>query len=351
MTDPQLSRVLAAGVELLTDLVRERAEPGDALARVDALARRAPGVDIDVVWERPDVLGDRHYDLLIRRGERTISLSVCAAADVPWAMRGVTRGSEKDVLRVNGEAVNVAEAIAALDVAWRELDVATQLVDQALLRQLVARRAVPGGELGIGPDGAFVVEPGELEVAFDEFRLRHGLESSEALSAWLERRGWTFAQLEGRVRAVAVRDRVRRAVTADAVEPHFAAYRHEYDRVDVLRVGPLGDDDVAELRRSPGLIHVVAERAFLRDPAVAIGHASYARHQLAPAMASALFGTPIGHVAGPFDREMARVLRVSPAVLDHSMRRVVEERLFAEWLAEQRRDAEVEWMWAGAAGA
>jgi len=347
MPDAELSRALSAGADLLAELARERVAPGEALARVAALGRDFPDVRLDLVWECSDPMGDRHYDLLLRQGGHVASLSVCVAADVPWPLRAVTRFSEKDVVSVNGQLVTVTDAVTALDFAWRELDIAGHLVDQALMRQLITAKAVPGVTIAVDFDGSFVLDEDELQHEFDEFRRRRGLESGEALESWMALRGLTVEQLESHVQGAAARNRVRRGVVRGAVGAHFEAHTRDYDRVDVVRAGPLGDDLIAELRRDPQRIFAVAERAFLAGVAVEVGYATYFRHQLAPDMAAALFAAEPGAVVGPFDGEVARLLRVRPASLDAEVERAIEDRLFASWMADRRKEARIEWLWGG----
>ena len=345
MPDTDLTRALAAGADLLAELARDRATPTDALARTAALAEGLDGVRLDLVWEHSDIQGDRHYDLLVRHGGHTASLSVCVATDVPWPLRGVTRWSEKDVVTVNGHLVSVSDAITALDFAWRELDIAGHLVDQALIRQLLIAKAIPGVSLTVGLDGTYEVDGDEVQAAFDDFRRRRGLDSAEALDAWMAVRGLTLEQLEDHARATAARDRLRREVTTSSIGAHFEAHTADYDRVDVLRASPLDQLAIDEIRRDPSRILPVAGRAFLAGTPVDVGYATYFRHQLAPDVAAAMFGAEPGTVVVPFDGEVAQVLRMRPATLDADVRSSVEERLYTSWLAARRSEARIEWLW------
>jgi putative peptide maturation system protein len=349
--DPALGHALAAGAELLAVLHRDRVDADDAMARLAALRRRLGGVELDLVWEAPDLVGDRHYDLLIRHGGLAVSVSACASTDVPWPMRGAMRWSEKDVVIVNGEAVTVGEVITALDFTWRDLDVARHLVDQALLRQLIAGRRLPGVDLHIGLDGAFEIGDDDLQATFDAFRVRRGLEDPDAFAAWLAVRGLELGQLEPHVRGEAARRHVRRAVVGAAVGPHLEAHARDYDRVDALRVGGLAAADIAAARAEPGRLQAIVEQAFLRGQPIDIATATFVRHELAPAVADVLFGAEPGALVGPLDDgQVARVLRVRPARPDE-VRDLAEERLFAAWLAERRAAAHIEWLWGPAADA
>ena len=52
-----------------------------------------------------------------------------------------------------------------------------------------------------------------------------------------------------------------------------------------------------------------------------------------------------GSLVGPFDGEVAQVLRTRPASLDADVRSSIETRLYASWLAARRSEARIEWLW------
>ena len=290
--------LLDAAAELLCDH-----DPHGALTRLRA---RHPGHRLHLLAEEEAYDGSIHYALLIRRPDGvTLSLSAAAGAGLPWALRGAARAREFDLLAVNGVRVAVADALATVDALFDDPELLRSLIDACLIGQAIEEQGIE-------------VSDAELQDTADAFRRAKGLHSGEATRAWLAERSLTAGRFAELIDDLARTRALRALVAGDGVDAWFAEHGHE---LDVVTVAYADVDDPAELAADPLAAIVSAHRA---------GRAGGIRKR---------------H-AGTMDFEgHAIVLDRTPAVLDDKTRETVERRLFADWLAEQRRSAHVEWFW------
>ncbi|MET7426368.1 TIGR04500 family putative peptide maturation system protein [Dactylosporangium sp. NPDC005555] len=311
---------------LLTDAVEllRAATPDLAGTRaaVGALRARHPGSGLRLLWQREAYDGSVHYDLLLREPDAggTVSLSWCPDDDLPWPLRGVQRGGEMLLVRVDGVALEVADAVAYLDVLWRSQPLRDRLVDAC-----VVRAAIDGDEL----------DDEDLQVAADAFRRARDLLTPEATRAWMERERLSDEQFEDLVTHQALVARLRARVTAGA-GPGSGSGAARHDRLRIVRVERPSAAEAERLAAAPDLLAAAAA-----DFAAGTGPAptleTVTRAELPDA-------GEVGSVVGPIataDRFLvAAVLAVEPATADS-----VSRALFAEWLAERRAAARVEWNW------
>ena len=315
---------LADTVEYLATLHNERIEPSEARQRLRALQSRHPDVRFHLIWEREAYDKALHYDVLVRRPDAsTISMSVCAATDVPWPLRGAHRWTDAELLRVNSHVLNVQQAIACLDFIWDEAPVVTRLIDACLIDAELAANPVP-------------ITDEELQAGVDAFRRAKGLCSGEATQRWMEARSMTHAQLEALVTDSLAIQKLRRRITADRVETYYAAHR---DELDVVNVARFECDDVETARRLRQLIrdgeldfYRAAEQQF-------VSACSQRRAPSAPTFAT------LRHRDVQSDHSVVRVLSREPSSLDDDTRAFIEAHLFDEWLSQRRATARIEWYW------
>ena len=336
----------------LQGLVGERADPDVALRRLTPVRDRHPGTSIDVVWEDQAFDGSMHYDALIRPpGGRTISLSVCAATELPWPLRGLQRWRDSDLLRVNGIALPVASAIAQLDVLWEKTQLMQRLVDSCLIEEALRRSPVE-------------VNDDDVQAALDAMRRGRRLYTIADTEAWMKSTGMTWQTLEETATNLARAAKLRDRVVGDRVESTFAHNRAAFDTIAFALVQVSSQRRAAELAetvRNGGVTLLdAAQRAFLLSAGEGLQPVlrRLRRHQLGAEfgrevpmalgdVAAADFeaGRVIGPVATADSFLLVQVLALEPAELDDRVRAAVKVKLFDDWLAERRRAAKIEWFW------
>ncbi|WP_433415529.1 TIGR04500 family putative peptide maturation system protein [Microtetraspora malaysiensis] len=323
MTD---GRMLAEAIDMLG--------AGTAGHDLDGFRARYPGARVRLVAQREEYDGSLHHALLIKeRDGATISLSWCPDRALPWPLRGVHRAGEHLLLRVNGVETPVARAIACLDFIWDESRLADRLVTDSLVREVLEEEPEP-------------LTDAELQGAMDAFRRARGLLTGGAVRAWMDRNHISHHELEELVVLEASVARLRSRVAAGRVEDWFAAHGYEFD---VARVARVEFTEGPRVPAADGFLDA-AERAFA-DGMARPGEvfATLRRGELSPETAGRVFGAAPGTVTGPFATEhghlLIKVLAVEPAVLDGTVRDLVERRIFAEWIERRRSTAKIEWFW------
>jgi putative peptide maturation system protein len=335
--------LLADALEYLTGLDRDGADPATASERLAGLRRRYPETRIRLVWQREEYDGTLHYDLLLAGpGRGTTSLAYCPDRALPWPLIGGQWAGDRVLLRVDGVAVEIDEVIAQLHVL-RDDPVADRLVAGSVIRQELAAEPV-------------TLTAAELQEAMDAFRRARGLLTAADTERWLSRRGLTHPELERQVAAEAAVERLRVRIVAGRVEQYFAQHRRQLDAVRLWRVSfaaaVAAGNALAEITAGAGTLQVL-EEAYARGVDVTLPGrlAVVRRDELTDAQAAAVFDAVPGATLGPFEAgdryEILRVLAHRPATLDQATERLIERRLFTEWLDRRVAGARVEWFWRG----
>lgn len=312
-------------------------KPRDAQVLLRTVAARHPGLPMELVWEEESYDGSLHYDVLVRgKDGTTLSVSLNNDGALPWPLRGVRRWSDADLAQVNGRILKIQEAVGFLDVLWNEAPVMERVVNVCLLRDELDQHPVE-------------LSDEELQSGMDLFRRAHKLHDAAETLRFMKERGLSHERLEQLVGDHLTVEHIRKRVTAGSVEKWFEAHRDELDLAQVARITFTDDADARRVHR-----HIVsheiefleaAQRRFLAGSTAPIFASVRRRDGVDPA----IFGAAAGAVLPPM-REgesfvVTRVLAVTPAKLDDATRTLVEEILFAEWLAERRRAARVTWFW------
>ncbi|MGI5240494.1 TIGR04500 family putative peptide maturation system protein [Dactylosporangium sp. CA-139066] len=307
--------LLTEAVELLRAAAAEKFERAEVRARVDALRARHPEAGLRLLWQREEYDGSLHYDLLVRQPATdagVVSLSWCPDDTLPWPLRGVQRGGEMLLVRVNGFELDVADAIGFLDLLWQDAALRDRLVDTCLVR------------LALDADGT-ELDDAALQEAADAFRRARGLLTLEDTRAWMARERLSDQQFEDLVAHQAGVARLRERVTAGRVDAELAADPGRYEQLRLVRVEAADEAAAARLAAAPDLLAAAAA-----DFTAGVGPApvlmTVTRADLEPVLAG--------------DFVVTAVLGVQPAT-----REAVSRRLFADWLAEQRAAARIEWNW------
>jgi putative peptide maturation system protein len=287
------------------------------------------------------------YELLLHEtgGADTVVIAHCPDLGAPWAMRGVQRHSEADLVKVDGTMVRVDQAIQLMDFLWDDVHMANGLVDASLLQQAYEEHQIH-------------VSDDDLQAAMDDFRRRRGLRTREQTLDWLHRHGTTQERLEFFVADRARRDLLRDRVTRDGLEAWFEAHREALASV-VLAVVEMADGAQAQALRDragdteAGLFRAACDRLVgLAGSAASHGQELLQvrrRWELPAALAREAFSRPMGTVIGPVEDDgvfrVACVIARHAAVLDDETHEHARRRMFDAWLDERRRRATIEWYW------
>lgn len=299
-----------------------RAAQGLPLATVQHqfrdLRARHPGVELELLWER------QSYDILLRPpGGGTISLGYAADHTVPWLLRNACHSHECDVATVNSRLIDIQTVVGYLDIVWNDARLLDQMVDDQLIDEAVE-------QLGIEPSRE------DIDAAVLEFRTARGLFRADDAIRWMHDHGITQERLEWIVSRDSAARALRRHVVTDAqVEARLTS---DFDTVRIARF---------RADRCDGEFFAAAQAHFAAGGNCDRFFTVLTRRDLTPEQAAMIFGAAPGSTLAGVPSgdgfDVVHILAFVPAQAHD-----VERAIFAEWLAERRKTARVEWFWGNA---
>jgi putative peptide maturation system protein len=336
-----VSLELAAGaaVSLLRE-VRGRL-PVDTQARVRELAMRFAPLLIDLLPERDRFSGQLDHGLLIRGATETVYVTCRGVAATPWLLHQVHDFREGDLLHVDGESLSVGEAVAALDELLAYTPLRERLIDTCIINRHLKQRE-------------YQISDTELQSEVDRLRRRRGLISAEETERWMRAHGVSHARLEAMAAAAARVRRLRHELCAAEIESWYHDHRAELTRAALIRLWFANDGQARRaLPRSD--FFALANQLLAEDLRSGARVHRLDTQVVARCEVEAAFGAEVferaGGIVGPQTTAegafLAYVSAIEPArELDAETRDLIERRLFAGWLCDQRERACVEWNWA-----
>ena len=356
MTDAPVARsghaALADALDFLLAAQRDGLDLPAAQQRLATLRERHPDVGMDLLWEAERYASVLHYDVLLRPpGGGTVSLGVAPERAVPWLLRTAQHSHECDVARVNSQTLDIQTVVSYLDLLWGDTRLMEQMVDDILIDEGIAEHGIEAS-------------PGEAQRALDELRASLGLHSAADTVRWMERHNVSHDRLEWiasrNSNAAALRERV---VSEDAVTRYLEQQAANLDTVQMARFrvpsAAAAGDAVAAIRQGRSDFFELAQQCFLETGTDGVRggagrlFATATRGSLSASQAQQLFGAKPGEVVGPVDSgdgyDVVRIFAVTRArPADPTARAAARSTLFADWLAERRQRARVEWFWGNA---
>jgi putative peptide maturation system protein len=327
---------------VLTDVMARQLPPDEATLHLQAIAERHPDAVVELVWEDQAFDNSLHYDALIRPpgADQTISVSVCPDGALPWALRGLQRWRDSELLRVNNITMAVEEAIAQLDMLWQKSALMQRLIDSCIIEGELQRRNVQ-------------VSPEDVQATLDSMRRRRGLFTAAQLKTWLFDSGMTLNALQDMALKIARANRLRDLIVGAETASYFEAHRAAFDQIklSVLEVDTLAiaEEIAARVRRQGVPLMEVAHRRLMSTASAQFSFRSDVRHALETEYQVSDFAAESVHVvAGEQVCLVLEVLAVEPVLTNPATAQAVKAKLFQDWLAEQRRTARIEWFWGDA---
>jgi putative peptide maturation system protein len=333
------SAAICAIAEYVQSITLRQPSHEDAQAELSALTEAWAGLRARVVSSCEEYDSSRHFDVLLSDADGTYTVSFAAADGLPWPLRGVHRWNEGDLLRVNGTTLRVQQAIASLDFLWERDDLLDHLVNVCLVDDELAARA------------PFPVDDVDLQARLDEFRRARGLFTAADTHQWLARHGVSHRQLERRLADALRVELLAEQVVGDAVADYLRG-RANLGIFPAMLASARSQEDLHELT------HRAADLAsWLTWAVTPCGDRREVRcyridaFEATPSLAVlASDDVPVGTVSQVFPHKEAyvRACKLGPTEQPEpspELTRRMRDRLFADWLAERRRCADVEWYW------
>jgi putative peptide maturation system protein len=337
-----INSAVADIIDCLDEISTTQMPPPQALAHFHGVRARHAQTSIELVWEDQSFDGSLHYDALVRpAGEnKTVSISVCPDDALPWALRGLHRWRDSDLLRVNGVTMAVEQAVSQLDVLWEKAPLMQRLIDSCIIEGELQRRNIE-------------VDAADAQAAFDTMRRRRGLFTVQALQTWLRDSGASMATLQDLATKRARATKLRQVIVGNDVEAYFATHSREFDEIKIacfeshsLEIAQRIADEV---RQSRATLAAAAQDAFVKGLGTELTFRTVARRSLHADVGLAEAADGDVQVIERDGRSIVtQVLAIQPAEHSPATLARVTSALFQEWLAVQRSAARIEWFWGDA---
>lgn len=334
------SVAICAIAKYVRSVTLRQASDEDARAELGALAESWTGLRIRLVSSCEEYDSSRHFDVLLADADGTYTVGFAPPDGLPWPLRGVHRWSEGDLVRVNGTTLRIQQAVACLDFVWERDDLLDHLVNVCLVEEELAARE------------PFPVSDTDLQVRLDEFRRARGLFTAADTHEWLAQHGISHRQLEQRLADALRMELLAEQVVGNAVTDYAEANKSELGIFPVMLASARAHEDLHELRRRTA------------DPAGWLTWAATPNGNMREVRCcriDAFDASPSLSVLASDDVQVGTVSQVFPHQDGHALAckigpteppepgteltSRVRDRLFADWLAERRRHADVEWYW------
>lgn len=240
--------------------------------------------------------------------------------------------------KVNGETLSLRALVTRARARNQ-----TQFVEDSITAALVRDAA---NQLGIE------VTKNDVQQAANEFRERNGLVKADDAIRWLNERGLTVQDWQEVLQEDVLLAKFKKARFGPKVPSYFAEHKLEFDCATIARIVVSSEGLASEILlqlREEGAVFEDMARKYSTDRQTK-DHGGYVgrvtRKDLGSIASSAVFGAKAGAFQGPFkvgkEFHVIRVIDLQPAVLDEETRLAVENKMFASWLADARKKANVE---------
>jgi putative peptide maturation system protein len=322
---------------------REQLDGQTVRERLRQLQSALPDATLDIVSERENIGGDVTYCLLMSHGESVYSICCTRQHALPWQLRGATNADANELLTVNGYTVTVEHAIHLLDFVWEREDVATRMIDMALLAHEIDRR----------PTG---LSDSELADMLSTFYSDRSLGTAEAQAEWRDSRGLTEQRLVRLLEEAIVRHQVERTLVEAQYDAEWRDHAPDYLGIRVMQATIpqycLRQTEELLQKNSQGrsiscIVNQLAKGISYRYP-FRIECADLLRHEI-ESNADDVFGQSEGAVLlvrmATSEVRLMEIVGHEAEMSDATLERRIVRRLMDQWYRNQRRVARIEWHW------
>lgn len=187
----------------------------------------------------------------------------------------------------------------------------------------------------------------EILEAVTRWREANSLYQASEVTAWLEERSLSMADLADLARVEVLKERVRNHVAAGKVERYFAEHRSRFEEVALSQiiVNERGIARELKFKLMEGEAFFLLARTFSTEESSRLGGGYIGRKgraQLPLAIAMQAFGPPPGTIVGPLEIGkkfyVVKIEEVYPAELNADTRVRIEQILFEDWLTSRRKE-------------
>jgi putative peptide maturation system protein len=337
----QTSTAICAIADYIRSATLRQPPDEDARAELSALTATWDNLRARIVSSREEYDSSQHFDALLTDAEGTYTVSFAPADGLPWPLRAIHRWSEGDLVRVNGTTLRIQQAVACLDFVWERDDLLEHLINVCLVEEELATRE------------PFPVGDSDLQARLDAFRRARGLFAAADTHEWLAHHGISQRQLERRLADELRVELLAEQTVGNAVADYLKAHKSEFGIFPAMLASAPSQEDLQDLDPT------MDPASWLTWAVTPGAHSREVRCQRIgafdappPLAALASDDIPVGTVSEIFLHGNAHTIAckigpTEPSEPGPELTTRVRDHLFANWLAERRRHADVEWYWGG----
>lgn len=329
--------IYADAVALLKALPQGIANEPEARAQFETFRATHPDIEAELCLTPSAVRDSVEYDLLIEAPGGVVGVSWRPNDGIPWTVKYAEHWTAIHVLSVGKLFIEVQHALLLFKlIGGDHSNLLDRLLHYALIQHAIQQSPPPVAKV-------------ELQAAADRFRKARGLLSAEATQRWLREVGLTPQGMEKFLLQIVQTGKLKRKVTRSRMQPFFEEHAGEFDLLKLVIVEIPSEMLAATLAsegRKHGLLTAIEKvvKECHRDAEPLTARLSTQRmFELPPAFLVASAGTIVGPTRDGNTYRVTEVLHRRPAAFDAETRRIIEERLFKEWLNERRHQIDVRW--------
>jgi hypothetical protein len=217
-----------------------------------------------------------------------------------------------------------------------------QLIQQAIYRQIIT--------IAAQQQGIEITVP-ELQASADQLRIQHQLLTAEATIAWLENHQLTVEDLEDIAQSNVLVEKLKAAVIEPQIAPYFYQHQLDYEQAVYYEVVVTKQELAMELfyaLQEQEIDFLAVLHRYIDDRATRL-NGSYRhvvrRQDLSAEMAAMIFAVPAPQVLRPFSHgnvtHLIYVVELLAPILDESLQQQIGDRLFQNWLEQQRSQYQI----------
>lgn len=192
-----------------------------------------------------------------------------------------------------------------------------------------------------------LASPEDIQEVVTRWREANSLYQASEVTAWLEERSLSMADLAEFARIEVLKERVRNHVSAGKVERYFAEHRSRFEEAALSQiiVNERGLARELKFKLLEGEAFFGLARTFSTEESSRLGGGYIGRKrrtQLPLAITSQVFRSSPGTIVGPLEIDkkfyVVQVEAFYPAELNADTRVQIEQILFEDWLTSRRKE-------------
>lgn len=243
----------------------------------------------------------------------------------------ITTELDSSLIKIDGQPISIKQAVGYLQLFGKLRPFLQEIVTQHVIYQEIQQRE----DLKIGS--------GELEQAAIDYRIKKKLIEPEEFQKWLAKEGLNYLTFQNRIVLSLKLKKLKQKIAAPNLEKYFTKHKRSLDRIElsclIFKEKELAQQCKERILASQTNFDRAVEDFVGNEGTTAI-RGQVLRQKLPAELRDLIDKATSGELVGPQAIEnswcLFQVEQFLPALLEEEgVKQEIEERLFAEWLADR----------------